>query len=291
MVIFKIPYDAGGGAKSLGAAFGPDAIEAQFKKCPWRGAEDGTPHPAVLFYQIPACGIKKEKTLDAYLLAARGTLSPAERGPCPFIALSGDNSASFYTGKVVGECASDPTLVLLDAHPDACDTSHHPHASWVRRLWEAGILRPQKTFFFGLRDAEANEMRFIKESGAAIVLCEEFSRVSPMAIVSNLLLSKKIVPVGALLFVVDIDVLDPSQAPGTGVRRAPGMELRQVLQLIREFGRLPFAVKVGEITEVIPEGGNIFRPPWDKRSDPSNLTVLAAEAILREMVRSFERPA
>lgn len=289
MVVFKIPYDSGGGIKSFGAKYGPNAIEAQFKRWSWRVAEDGTPHPPISFHDVAKQTYKEESIFDSYAAALRLTLSQGARS---FISLSGDNSVSFHTAKLTAECFPDPTLVLLDAHLDACDRSHDPHASWVRRLWESGIVRPQKTFLFGIRDPEEDEIRFVKESGATIVLCEEFSRVSPTAIVSNLLLAKKIVPLAVLILVVDIDVLDPSQAPGTGVLRSPGMELRHALQLVREFGKLPFTAKVGEITEVIPCEGDFVRPPDDRRPDPNGLTLLAAEAILREMIRSFaEKPA
>ena len=91
-----------------------------------------------------------------------------------------------------------------------------------------------------------------------------------------------------LIVVVDIDVLDPAYAPGTGILRAGGLNVRQVLNTIRGLCALPFAMKIGEICEVIPKEGNVSRPKSDKRPDPCGLTVLAAEAILREMIRCMQ---
>lgn len=285
MFVFKVPYDKGGEAKSFGAKYGPDAIEAAFKRWPWRVSEDGISLPDVTFLKVVNQGRAEKAIFDSYTTALRLLLADDQRS---FAALSGDNSCSFYTAKGLAERFPDPHLVLLDAHPDAGDpASHDPHASWVRKLWETGVVRPEKTFFFGTRDPEEDEMRYVKESGATMTSADTLSRMSPQVIVANLVLHGKIKPRGGLIFVVDIDVIDPSQAPGTGVLRSPGLELRTVLQLISIFGDMPFSLKVGEISEVIPHEGDMLRPPDDRRPDPAGLTVLAGEAILRQMIRSF----
>lgn len=280
MFVVKVPYDRGGGTKSFGARYGPDAIEKAFRRFPWRVAEDGVSHPKVEFVETPQPPYRNTDVslnLDAFL--AKGERS--------LVILSGDNSVSRISAEAAARFSPDPYLVLLDAHPDACDEAHSPHASWVRKLWESGLIRPEKTFFFGTRDPEEDEMRYVKESGATITFADTLSRMSPQVIVSNLMLHKKINPRGGLIFIVDIDVIDPSQAPGTGVLRPPGLELRTVLQLISIFGEMPFSLKVGEISEVIPQEGDMLRPPDDRRPDPAGLTILAAEAILRQMIRSF----
>ena len=281
MFVVKVPYDRGGGEKSFGAKYGPDAIEKAFRRFSWRAAEDGVSHPKVEFVETPQTPYHNtgvSPNLDAFFAAGERSL----------VVLSGDNSVSRMSAEAVDRFSTDPYLVLLDAHPDAGDpASHDPHASWVRKLWEQHVVRPERTFFFGIRDPEEDEMRYVKESGATLTSSDTLSRISPQVVVSNLMLHKKINPRGGLIFVVDIDVIDPSQAPGTGVLRSPGLELRTVLQLISVFGDMPFSLKVGEISEVIPYEGDMLRPPGDRRPDPAGLTVLAAEAILRQMIRSF----
>ncbi|MFY9461656.1 MAG: arginase family protein [Candidatus Sungiibacteriota bacterium] len=287
MRVLKVGYDAGGGDKSYGARFGPDAIERQFKKWPWRVSEDGTAQPEAGFVDILD---KKATYINSRLVAGWEEIAVSITGgpgvrSC--VVLSGDNSVSFRTALTVSECYADPHLVVLDAHPDACDDKHDLHASWVRRLWENGAVRPEKTIFFGIRDAEADEMAYVREKGAVVYSCDGLFNADIEHIVYQLKLSNRIDFSSALILVVDIDVVDPSQAPATGVPRAPGLDTRQVLRIIRAFGELPFPAKVGEIAEVIPAEGNQLRPPYDKRPDPCGLTVLAAEAILREMLRSF----
>jgi len=278
MHVLKVPYDKGGGAKSLAAKYGPDAIEKQFRKHPWRSSEDGRPLEAS-FVEIEQKNPK--------MVSPPNTKAFLDAGERSLVVLSGDNSCTEWTARGVAEFSSGPHLAVLDAHLDSCDFSHDPHASWVRRLWEDGVIRPERTFFFGTRDPEEAEMRYVKERGATIILADELDRVGPHAIVSNLVLSKKIIAITPLVFAVDIDALDPVFAPGTGVLRSGGLNIRQVLRLIRAFGELSFPVKVGEISEVIPHEANLWRPPDDRRPDPSRLTVLAAEVILREMIHRF----
>lgn len=280
-IIHKVCYDKGGESKSKGARFGPEAIECVFKRISWRGAEDGTPHPELKW--MPAV-----KSLTHY----RGQAELVCAGKIfPFITLSGDNSCSFETVRAMARHIEHVALAVFDAHPDVCDLSHDSHANWVRRLWDEGIVKPEKTIFFGIRDAEEYEMRYLKEKKATAVssdclyaLCATHVGVRSIKQYDSLW---KPISTHGLVIVVDIDVLDPAYAPGTGVLRAGGLHVRHILRIIRDLCVLPFFVRAGEICEVIPEAGNKVRPQSDKRPDPCGLTVLAAEAIFREMIRSM----
>ena len=282
MIVFKVEYDLGGGVKSRGARYGHRAIERAFYDYPWRGAENGFAHPET--YWTGSLVTLAEYRKEAKLLFAKAFT--------PFISLSGDNSCSFETVRIVAQYEKPIALVVLDAHPDACDFNHDPHAFWVRKLWDKGIVAPQKTVFFGIRDPEEEEMRFLKEKRALMVTPDKVDdHISYFRSRRNemIMLSKwKPFSDHALVIVVDIDVLDPVYAPGTGILRSGGLNVRQVLNIIRRLCALPFAIKIGEICEVIPEEGNSLRLGSNKRPDPCGLTVLAAEAILREMLHVMQ---
>ena len=282
MIIFKVSYDTGGGKKSLGARLGPQAIECAFRRYPWQGAEDGTPHPEIQW-------INCTLLLDRYQKKAASLFANML---VPFISLSGDNSCSFETVRVVAQHGKQIALAVLDAHPDTCDVSHDPHAHWVRRLWQEGIVAPEKTIFLGIRDPEAAEARFLKEKKTTVITADDIY-FSPLTYLDSHAIARyanrcRPLVEHVLVIVVDIDVLDPTYAPGTGILRAGGLHVRHVLNIIRRLCALPFAMKIGEICEVIPKEGNALRPKSDKRPDPCGLTVLAAEAILREMIRRMQ---
>lgn len=275
MIIFRVLYDEGGGGKSLGARFGPKAIERAFVRWRWRVSEDGTPHPRLFW--MPSV-----TSLGDYRMQAESPLDEVES----FITLSGDNSCSFETVRALAG-HEHIALAVLDAHPDACAPGHDPHADWVRRLWDEYIVAPEKTIFFGIRDPEEAEMLYIKEKKAVVIGPDEIYRSYADGIHAIAPYADLWQPISAhaLVIVVDIDVLDPAYAPGTGVLRAGGLNVRHVLYVIRQLCALPFAIKIGEICEVIPEKGNHLRPQLDGRPDPCGLTVLAAEAIFREMTQ------
>ena len=277
MIVFEVEYDHGGGNKSCGARFGPAAIERAFRRYPWQGAEDGTPHEELHW-------LNRIDSLEKY---RRTVESVFAKKVMPFVSLSGDNSCSFETVRIAAQHARHIALAVLDAHPDACDLSHDPHACWVRRLWHEGIVAPEKTVFFGIRDPEEEEMRCVKEKNAMVITPDEIDYFGGHMLMQCIGRWPQLSD-HALVIVVDIDVLDPAYAPGTGILRAGGLNVRQVLNIIRRLCALPFAAKIGEICEVIPEEGNNLRLGSQKRPDPCGLTVLAAEAIFREMIRSMQ---
>ena len=283
MIIFRVLYDLGGSNKSLGARFGPMAIERAFSRWNWRGTEDGILHP-----ELSLSWISYIHSLERYRQRTESVFTKRKRLD-PFITLSGDNSCSFETVRAVRDQIGHIALAVLDAHPDACVPGHDPHADWVWRLWNEGIVMPEKTIFFGIRDPEKDEAAYIKEKRATVIGPDEIYRSYAAGInsVAPYTALWQLISAHALVIVVDIDVLDPAYAPGTGVLRAGGLGVRHVLYIIQQLSALPFAVKIGEICEVIPEEGNKIRPKFDQRPDPCGLTVLAADAIFREMIRSI----
>ena len=283
MIVFKVEYDEGGGIKSRGARFGPIMIQRAFKSVPWRVAEDGSLHSKVWWQG----DIGPIVSLPQYKMRMESLFT---NGLTPFISLSGDNFCAFETVYMVAQHTKNIALAVLDAHPDACDMDHDPHAHWVRKLWQEGIVAPEKTVFFGIRDSEEQEMRFIKEKKAIVIASDEVDYFLSTGLnrAGDWPAHRwRNIPDYMLVIIVDIDVLDPAYAPGTGILRAGGLNVRRVLNIIRRLCALPFAMKIGEICEVIPAAGDRLRKS-DKRPDPCGLTVLAAEAIFREMLQSLQ---
>ncbi len=74
---------------------------------------------------------------------------------------------------------------------------------------------------------------------------------------------------------VDIDVLDPAHAPGTGTPEAGGLTSRELLALLRGLDGLVLAG--GDVVEVAPA------------YDHAEITALAAAAVLYEIVTVMAR--
>jgi arginase family enzyme len=74
---------------------------------------------------------------------------------------------------------------------------------------------------------------------------------------------------------LDIDCLDPSVAPGTGIPEFGGLTSRDVLTLLKSLQGLPLAGL--DVVEVAPE------------IDPSESTVFAAVKIIMEFIAVVAR--
>jgi agmatinase len=161
-------------------------------------------------------------------------------------------------------------MVLLDAHPDLFDTyegSRTSHACPMRRALETRALRPEHLLILGTRSYNALELDFMKETGIRYLPCRDLQRMGMEAAVK--LARQRLGEVPCVYLTLDIDVADPSCAPGTGAPVAGGLAGRQLLDLCRGLlEALP--VRAMDIVEVAPP------------LDPSEITLFLALQIVFE---------
>ena len=188
------------------------------------------------------------------------------------IILGGDHSVTIpvlqgqrerFRGKRLG-------VLWLDAHPDLCDEftgSKLSHACVMRRGLESGIA-PEDICMVGLRSWEEQEIELIEHGGlhvhtAAEVAGRGMNKIA--AEVRDVLLHCEVIHVS-----LDIDVLDPAAAPGTGIPDAAGLTSREVLTLMQSLQGLPLAGL--DVVEVAPP------------LDHSEATVFAALKFIMEFI-------
>ncbi len=161
-------------------------------------------------------------------------------------------------------------LVSLDAHPDLFDTyggSRLSAASPIRRALEGSRLKPEHVLILGTRSYNQVELDFMKERGIHFVPAR---RIGEQGIEATVALARaRLAGLGNIYLTLDIDVADPSCAPGTGAPVAGGLSSRQLLDLTRGLlEALP--VRAMDLVEVAPP------------LDPSDVTLFLALQILFE---------
>jgi agmatinase len=170
-------------------------------------------------------------------------------------------------------------LVLLDAHPDLFDVYHGfplSHACPIRRCLETGRLDPAHLLIMGTRSYNEVELDFIREKRIRYVPAREVVRAGVPAMLA--LARKTMAGLDSVYLTVDIDVADPSCAPGTGAPVAGGLSSRQLLDLCRGLlETLP--VRAMDIVEV--------SPPLDQ----SDITVFLALQMVFETFAVLARKA
>jgi len=231
-----------------GARFGPRAIRAASAMlC------DGT-HP--LFDTTPLALLQDHGDLplpNTSLEAMRAALQPRVRQLLAtgqhLVWLGGDHSITLPLLREYRAHLGRPLAVLhFDAH---CDTwedhfgEPSGHGTWVYEAIQEGLVLPQGMVQFGIRSAGVRAAReYVRDQGGQIFGARQLrglhnaTQLAPvLAAVRARLAALGHPPVYLSL---DIDVLDPAFAPGTGTPEPGGLATDQVLTLLEELADLPF---------------------------------------------------
>lgn len=186
------------------------------------------------------------------------------------LAVGGDH---LVTLPILRGIASSPVGVIhFDAHSDTYDSffgNRYNHGTPFRRAIEEGLIDPRRMIQIGIRGAisDAQNYDFARYAGIRIVFIEELVERGVEAVMAE---ARSIVGSGPTYVSFDIDVLDPSFAPGTGTPEIGGITTREAQQMIRMLAGLDM---VGaDLVEV--------SPPWD----PSGVTALAGATLLFELL-------
>lgn len=192
----------------------------------------------------------------------------------PFaIVLGGDHSVTIPVFHAFSETVPEPLGYLhLDAHLDLMPTFEGrtwSHACTARRVLEAASISPEHTVFVGIRSWLDEEIAFLRDHPEIQVLTASTIAEGDM----TSLVTSTLTPLrnaASVYVTVDIDVLDPAFAPGTGTPEAGGLSIRDLLRILRlAFEHLP--IRALDVVEV--------SPPLDH----SDITSFAAVKLLYEV--------
>ncbi|MDR0519276.1 MAG: agmatinase [Clostridiales Family XIII bacterium] len=166
-------------------------------------------------------------------------------------------------------------ILHFDAHFDLCARfgGHEwSHANTERRAVE-DIISPGDLCFLGIRAAEPDELDFVRAHPeiTTISATEVFTEGYRNAFE---IIKEKFQGYDAVYFTLDVDVLDPAYAPGTGTPVAGGISSRELIQLVRLVLR-ELNVTSMDLVEVAPP------------LDTNDITSWAAIRIFEEVISVF----
>jgi agmatinase len=165
-------------------------------------------------------------------------------------------------------------LVHFDAHTDTGRTvfgSELSHGTPMRRLVEGGHVDPRRYVQLGLRGYWPGEEEFAwqEERGIVSLFMHDLRAAGIERSVERAI---EAVGEGPVYLSVDIDVLDPAFAPGTGTPEPGGLGSAELLWACRELASRIELVGA-ELVEVIPTAVG-----------SADVTALAADRIVREIL-------
>jgi agmatinase len=195
----------------------------------------------------------------------------ARAGVIPIV-LGGDHSITEPNLRACAAVHGPVGLVHFDAHTDTAPTLYGrelSHGTPMYRLVEQGHVAPERYVQLGLRGwwPEEAVLRWQAERGITSFFMHDIRRDGVERLVER---AVEIVGDGPVFLTVDIDVLDPGFAPGTGTPEPGGMtplELLPACRTIAERLRLVGA----DVVEVAP-------------IDLADKTALVADRIVREVL-------
>jgi agmatinase len=274
VAIAGVPFDSGVTYRP-GARFGPGAIRQGSRLL--RGY-----HPALdvepFFLQqvadagdIPCTPFDIETALSE-IAAGVGELFRSSRHA---VALGGDHTIALAMLRAVRERHGPVAVVHFDAHLDTWGSyfgAAYTHGTPFRRAAEEGLLAGDRSVHVGIRGPlftrddlpQDSDLGFrqidcaaVAERGAAQIAAQVRDRVGDAPVYVS----------------VDVDVLDPAHAPGTGTPEAGGLTSRELLQLLRGLAGLPLVA--ADVVEVAPA------------YDHAEITAIAAAHVVYELLCLF----
>ncbi len=280
VAIIGAPFDDAVSHRS-GARFGPRAIrQAQYTSGSINSLQlDVEPFEILDVVDAGDANIIPAWIERAHALIYRKVREVADTGAIPIV-LGGDHSITWPSATAVAEVRRPGSIgiVHFDAHADTASDDWGVlagHGTPMRRLVESGAVAGRNFVQVGLRGywppvetfewMRANGLRYhfmreIEERGADTVVAQAIEEAldGPDFIYLSL----------------DIDVIDPGMAPGTGTPEPGGMLTREVLRAVRQIvGAVDLAGM--DIVEV--------SPPYDH----AEATAMAANRAALEAISAL----
>ena len=266
VLIKGIPFD-GAACFGKGASFGPDRIRYISSIQP-NIAEDGT--------YLEDFYVKDEGDFEIDLITERWYKNIEKEVTemmkndkfCLFI--GGDHSVAIpllrsfsnaNEGKKIG-------VIHFDSHPDLVNEwqgSNLSHASTAIRAIETANINGEDYSFVGIRCWLHEEVKPVKDHNMLVIPAREVWDRGIKEVIKQLIAKYSVYD--KVYITLDIDVLDPAFAPGTGTPEGGGLSTREMMTAIREL-IINLPVQAMDLVEV--------SPPLDS----SDMTTWAAVKII-----------
>jgi agmatinase len=284
VAIVGAPTDDGTSGRP-GARFGPMAIRAAPTAFgtleAWSIQLDVEPFRALTVVDAGDAPVVSSRHARALRVIHEKVFRVARTGAIPIV-LGGDHSITYPSAAAVARHVWPRTLgvVHFDTHADTADTvagSLISHGTPMRRLIEEGWVAGRNFVQVGLHGywPERQTFAWMLEQGLRWHTAAEIEDRGLDPVIADAIAEALDGP-DVVYLSVDIDVVDPGMAPGTGTPEPGGMLPRELLRAVRQIvGRVELAGM--DVVEV--------SPPYDH----AEVTALLAHRLVIEALSALAR--
>jgi agmatinase len=271
VAVVGVPFDSGTSYRP-GARFGPAAVRQGSRLLrPWHPGLGVGP---LVAQQVADAGDIACNPFDINESVDQIQAGAAEllEGAGHLLAIGGDHTIAFPLLRVVRQRFGPVALVHFDAHLDTWQTyfgAPVTHGTPFRRAAEEGLFLDSHSMHIGIRGPvyAASDLEEDAELGFRTVTAMDIERIGVEGTLSRI---RERVGDAPLYISIDIDVLDPAHAPGTGTPEAGGLTSRELLGILRGLAGAPL---VGaDVVEVSPA------------YDHAEITAVAAAHVSYELL-------
>lgn len=233
--VVGVPFDAGVSYRP-GARFGANHVrEASRLLRPYNPALDASPFANAQVADAGDMAVNPFNIHEAIETIQQNALELTADG-ARLLTIGGDHTIALPLLRAASERAGEPVALLhFDAHLDTWDTyfgAEYTHGTPFRRAVEEGILDTDALSHVGTRGPlyGKKDLEDDRRFGFGIVTSSDVYYQGVRETVAKL---RDRIGSRPLYISVDIDVLDPAHAPGTGTPEAGGITSRELLEIIR----------------------------------------------------------
>jgi agmatinase len=272
IALLGAPFDAGVSFRP-GARFGPSSVRQASRHLrpayhPDLGVAPFRELQAVDAGDVPCNPFSIDEALDQIAGHARDLLSPERR----LVTIGGDHTVALPLLRAVTAVHGPVALVHLDAHLDTWDTyfgASRTHGTVFRRAFEEGLLLPDRSVHLGIRGPlyDAADLDDDRRFGFSVIRAADLETMGLEEVVGRIRERTAGVPV---YLSIDIDVLDPAFAPGTGTPEMGGLTSRELLHVLRRLDGA--GIVAADVVEVSPA------------YDHAEITSLAAATVAYDVM-------
>jgi agmatinase len=271
IAVVGVPFDSGVSYRP-GARFGPAHIRQSSRLLrPFNPAQDVSPFASA---QVADAGDIAANPFDiaAAITAIEAGADDLHGRADRLVTLGGDHTIALPLLRSVVKRHGPVAVLHFDAHLDTWDTyfgEPYTHGTPFRRAAEEGLIDTDRSLHVGIRGPlyAATDLVDTHNLGYAVLTCADYDGLGLDGIAAAM---RERLGDGPTYVSVDIDVIDPGMAPGTGTPEAGGLTSRELLSTLRSLAGLD--IVGADIVEVAPA------------YDHAEVTGIAASHVAYELI-------
>ncbi len=274
IAVLGVPFD-GGVSYRPGARFGPSHVRESSRLLrPYNPALDLSPFGVQQVADAGDVAVNPFSLDEAVQQIGHASDALLERAG-RLLTIGGDHTIALPLLRSVSRRHGPVAVVHFDAHLDTWDTyfgAPMTHGTPFRRASEEGLIDREASMHVGIRGPlyAAEDLTDDAALGFQIVHARELDDLGARGVVERIRARVQDRPVYVS---IDIDVLDPAFAPGTGTPESGGLLSRELLAILR--GLAPVNLVGADIVEVSPA------------YDHAEITGIAASHVGYELISAM----